>query len=332
MSLEVSNFYWERCPGVKGSERLVILALANFCNESGWCFPSVSELARRCALSDRGTQKILARLAEGGHIAVEANEGRRKTRGSPTHRYHLLAYQRSLAAAKGELARSPLAVEKGEQMCSPIAMEKGEQFRSPFGPQKGEQIDGKGEQIDKKGERASSPERYRSVKDPNTTADAAAAKSPAPADYQKVVKAYHNEIGTLTPIIEKEIKAELAASSAEWVIRAIGIAAMRNHRRWAYVAGILRRWHADGFDGEMDNPGSKTGSRTPGKTGSSTGSKSMGYGRQEAPAPRAKGQSIEDYADDPEYYEQLKALYAGGDPSSSSGSNSAHRAAGVGAE
>jgi hypothetical protein len=27
---------------------------------------------------------------------------------------------------------------------------------------------------------------------------------------------------------------------------------------------------------------------------------------------RAKGQSIEDYADDPEYYAQLKALYAGG--------------------
>ena len=48
-----------------------------------------------------------------------------------------------------------------------------------------------------------------------------------------------------------------------------------------------------------------------GKTGSNTGSKSMGYGRQRAPAMRAKGQSIEDYADDPEYYGQLKALYAG---------------------
>ncbi len=38
----------------------------------------------------------------------------------------------------------------------------------------------------------------------------------------------------------------------------------------------------------------------------------MGYGRQMAPAMSAKGQSIEDYADDPEYYGQLKALYAGG--------------------
>ena len=45
-------------------------------------------------------------------------------------------------------------------------------------------------------------------------------------------------------------------------------------------------------------------------------SKSMGYGRQKAPAMSAKGQSIEDYADDPEYYAQLKALYAGGSAAS----------------
>ena len=116
MSIEVSKFYWDRCPGVKGSERLVILALADYCNEAGWCFPSVPELARRCALSDRGTQKILARLAAGGHIAVEASQGMFKTRGSPTHKYHLLAYQHSLAGAKGEQIGSPFAVEKGEQI------------------------------------------------------------------------------------------------------------------------------------------------------------------------------------------------------------------------
>ena len=101
MSFEVSKFYWDQCTGVKGSDRLVILALADYCNESGWCFPSVPELARRCQLSDRGTQKILARLAAGGHIAVEANEGMRKTSGSPTHKYHLLAYQRSLHQREG---------------------------------------------------------------------------------------------------------------------------------------------------------------------------------------------------------------------------------------
>ena len=128
MSLEVSNFYWDRCPGVKGSARLVILALADYCNPAGWCYPSVPELARRCGLSDRGAQKILAGLAAGGHIAVEANGGMRKTRGSPTHKYHLLAYQRSLTGAQGEPTRSPFAADKGEQLRSPIAPAKGEQI------------------------------------------------------------------------------------------------------------------------------------------------------------------------------------------------------------
>ena len=341
MSIEVSKFYWDRYAGVKGSERLVILALADYCNEAGWCFPSVPELARRCLLSDRGTQKILGRLVAGGHIAVAANEGRRKKCGSPTHKYHLLAYQRSLGNENGEPIHSPLVVDKGEQVCSlnvadkgeqihtpfvadkgepihsPFAVDNGEPMRSPFVASKGEQIDGKGEQIDGKGEQVSSPDPYRSTNDPNTNS-AARARPPAElqgvspqgvslSDYQKVVAAYHDVIGTLTPVVEEEIKKELACSSAEWVIQAIGIAAMRGKPRWAYVAGILRRWHADGFDGGYDGGAEPRATRV----GNSTGSKSVGYGRQWPPATSAKRQSIEDYADDPEYYAQLRALYAG---------------------
>ena len=319
MSLEVSNFYWDRCPDVKGSERLVILALADYCNEAGWCFPSVPELSRRCALSDRGVQKILAKLAAGGHIAVEANGGTRKTRGSPTHKYHLLAYQQSLSGAKGEPTRSPFVdkgeqlrspftADKGEQLCSPIAVDKGEPISPPFPAEKGEQIAQKGEQIAQKGEPTSSPEPYRSIKDPNT--NAAAAPPAVPGDYQKVVAAYHNEIGTLTPIVEEEIKDELTRSSPEWVVRAIEIAAMRNHRRWAYVAGILRRWHADGYDGGVNNCAVRAQGAF--QSAPKTTGKSMGYGRPRAPAMGARRQTIEDYADDPEYYGQLKALYAAG--------------------
>ena len=307
MSIAVSNFYWDRYAGVKDGERLVILALAHYCNDSGWCFPSVAELSRRCQLSDRGTQKILARLAAGGHIAVEANAGVRKTRGSPTHKYHLLAYQRSLTGAQDEQLRSPLAVDKDERIDSPPAVDKDERIDSPLGAEKGEQIARKGEQIARKGEQVGSPDSDRSTNDPNTNNAPRARRAAPPAQspgYQKVVKAYHDEIGTLTAIVEEEIKDELTRSSPEWVVRAIEVAAMRSHRRWAYIAGILRRWHADGYDGGPH--------KQDGKTGSNTGSKSMGYGRQGAPAMRAKGQSIEDYADDPEYYGQLKALYAGG--------------------
>ncbi len=338
MSLEVSNFYWDRCPEVKGSERLMIMALADYCNEWGWCYPSVPELARRCALSDRGTQKILSRLAAGGHIAVEAKGGMRRTCGSPTHKYHLLAYQRSKTGAQGEPTRSPCAEDKGEQIAikgapirSPIAVDEGEQKRSPCGANKGEQIATKGEQIDAQGEPACSPDPYRSISDPNTSAVAARARPLAAAPsatspgYREVVAAYHNEIGTLTPIVEAVIKDELTHSSCEWVLRAIEIAAMRNHRRWAYVAGILRRWHADGYDGGVNNCAARAQGAV--QSAPKTTGKSMGYGWHRAPATGARWQSIEDYADDPEYYGQLKALYAAGN----TGGNIAQYATGVGA-
>ena len=152
--------------------------------------------------------------------------------------------------------------DKGEPICSPIAADKGEQLRSPFGADKGEQIA-------TKGELACSPDPYRSNSDPNTSADAAAA-----GDHQKAVAAYHNAISVSTPIVEEEIKAELSRSPREWVLRALEIAAMRNHRRCVYVAGILRRWHADGYDGDMDT----RAGRAPGAA--RTCSKSMGYGWQ----------------------------------------------------
>lgn len=310
MSIDVSKFYWDQCTNIKGSDRLVIIALAEYCNESGWCFPSVHELARRCQLSDRGTQKILAKLAAGGHIAIDANQGTRKTSGSPTHRYHLLAYQCNLNSAKGEPMRSPLMDEPDTS--------KGEPMRSSLDAEKGEQNAIRVNKTAAKGEPASSPEPPIDPPiDPNTNnatraqapaqpTKAAAAPAVAPLEYQAVVKAYQNEIGMLTPMISEGIKAQMQQSPTEWVLRAIGIAAMRNNRRWAYVEGILRRWQTEGFDGGMDNLSARTGNAA------KSGSKSMGYGRQMAPAVSAKGQSIEDYADDPEYYAQLKALHAGG--------------------
>jgi len=63
---------------------------------------------------------------------------------------------------------------------------------------------------------------------------------------------------------------------------------------------LILDWYRDGI------PAHRTGNAARGS------SKSMGYGRQMAPAVSTKGQSIEDYADDPEYYAQLKALHAGG--------------------
>ena len=69
---------WETGPSDKG-EMLVLLALADFSNDDGECWPAVGTLARKARLSERGVQKILARLAEADWLEIEPGNGRKNT-------------------------------------------------------------------------------------------------------------------------------------------------------------------------------------------------------------------------------------------------------------
>jgi len=51
-----------------GSDRLVLLALADNANDEGICWPSVATIARKSNLSKRYTQMILEKLLKDGHI------------------------------------------------------------------------------------------------------------------------------------------------------------------------------------------------------------------------------------------------------------------------
>lgn len=296
MSIEVMTRVWANSKQ-KGSALLLMVSIADYANEKGVAYPSIETLARKVRMSERNVQLLLRKLEEAGELDIKPNAGP-----SGCNLYRIVVDEDN--ARKGGEKISPPPV-KTLHPGGEIQREGGEIQRA-------------------EGVKASSPdpsldppidpsENATRAQDPTPAATTQPAKAAAAtatvtdADYQKVVKAYHNEIGMMTPIISDQIKAEMKRSSLDWVLRAIGIAAMRNNRRWAYVAGILNRWHTDGFDGDMDNLSARTGNAARG------GSKSMGYGRQMAPAVSAKGQSIEDYADDPEYYAQLKAIYAGGD-------------------
>lgn len=157
------------------------------------------------------------------------------------------------------------------------------------------------------------------ITDPTTTTTAATppsqptqpAQAPSPArptpaqlaaDYQTVLKSYHNEIGFVTPIIEEGIKEQLRQCPVDWLTRAIGIAAMRNNRRWSYVEGILHRWQTEGFDGAQDNLSGGAERRN-----RNTGSKSAGYGRQErgGQSPRKGRQDNAPISIDPDMAEFL---------------------------
>ncbi len=56
------------------STKLVLLALCDWSNDSGLCFPSVPTIARRTCISKRQCQRIMSDLATCGFIAVIANQ------------------------------------------------------------------------------------------------------------------------------------------------------------------------------------------------------------------------------------------------------------------
>ena len=76
MSIKVMTAVWEHGPDDK-SELLMLLALADHCDDDGHCYPGMARLARKCRITERGAQKILRRLELDRWISIETGGGRR---------------------------------------------------------------------------------------------------------------------------------------------------------------------------------------------------------------------------------------------------------------
>ena len=69
------SLVWEHGPADK-AEVLVLLAIADYCNDDGECWPSVASIARKARMTERGVQKICARLSETGWLQIDLRQGR----------------------------------------------------------------------------------------------------------------------------------------------------------------------------------------------------------------------------------------------------------------
>jgi DnaD/phage-associated family protein len=63
---------------------------------------------------------------------------------------------------------------------------------------------------------------------------------------------YERNIGVLTPLIADQLRAAELEYPPEWIAEAMRLAVEYNKRNWAYVAGILKRWEAEGRSNGVD--------------------------------------------------------------------------------
>jgi DnaD/phage-associated family protein len=74
------------------------------------------------------------------------------------------------------------------------------------------------------------------------------AATPEPGERPNIFVLYEENIGMLSPILAEELKEAEELYSAGWLESAFHIAVSENKRSWRYIAGILRRWAAEGKD------------------------------------------------------------------------------------
>lgn len=67
---------WQNGPKDQ-SERFVLLALADYANDDGECWPSIAGICQKTCMTDRGVQKIIRRLEDGGWLSIEVGVGRK---------------------------------------------------------------------------------------------------------------------------------------------------------------------------------------------------------------------------------------------------------------
>lgn len=86
MSVRVMSLVWDGFPG-GGSELLALLALADWSDDEGRCYPSVAAIADKTRLSRSQAQRVVHNLIGAGFVSVEGNEN--GGRPGSTRRYRI---------------------------------------------------------------------------------------------------------------------------------------------------------------------------------------------------------------------------------------------------
>ncbi|MEX2237756.1 MAG: DnaD domain protein [Dehalococcoidia bacterium] len=96
---------------------------------------------------------------------------------------------------------------------------------------------------DEQGRRAA-----RRVEAGELTVAPSAPKPRAASEREPLVELYEANFGPVTPMIAEQLAEAQQLFPAQWLPRAMKLAAAANIRRWNYVLAILERWQNEGID------------------------------------------------------------------------------------
>lgn len=85
MSIKIMSWVWDNSP-YEGKALLLHLALADFANDEGECWPSQTALARKARCTQRHVRDVLSEMMEDGMVLLVS-----PSNGKTSHRYRLLA-------------------------------------------------------------------------------------------------------------------------------------------------------------------------------------------------------------------------------------------------
>jgi len=229
MSIKVTSWVWDHST-YEGTKLLLLLALADFCDDGGVCYPGVTRIATKARTGVRNAQSIIRQMEASDDLRVDIGAGIMTDHG-PTNRYHLLGFQR----AHGVIPTAPRGViptAPGDPHCTPGVIPT-----APHGV------------ITTAPKPSVEPSVEPSVFSSGSNARAEEIIFPSePLPRPNIFAVYEANIGLLTPIIANHLTDAVATYPVGWVDEAIAVAVTQNKRSWAYAAGVLKRWERDGKD------------------------------------------------------------------------------------
>lgn len=272
MTMTAMNRVWDTSATI-GTNRVVLLALADRADDKGIAYPSIDWIAQRANIRPRQVRNILRSLEECGELITIPGRGRGNTN------LYIVATGLSqtelvtLLAIYGVPSTPPENRQSDADKTGNLARENRQS-----------KVENRQSDVDKTGNltrenrQSDAQNRQSSVIKPaiavaadpndpmipnNLTAVAATAAAPIPQpsdrnrqtdpEFGAICTAYENEIGLLTETIGQELKTLADEYPPPWIIEALSECARANVRRLNYAKSILTRWKNEGRKNDNRN-------------------------------------------------------------------------------